>query len=181
MTNKLLPVLLRFRQHSLAIQSDIEAMYNQVRIPDYDRDALRFFWVNDGKITHYRMTSHLFGGKWCAASSTYALRRTIHDNQDIDPLVRETIERDFYVDDCLKSCIHKGQARTVIHETPKVLQEGGFNLTKFVVNDSELLSEISEEHRAKEARDFTPDMPGKVLGIKWNISADAFYFDVQIS
>ena len=42
--NNLLHVLLRFRQHSIAIQADIEAMYNQVVIPKEDRDCLRFLW-----------------------------------------------------------------------------------------------------------------------------------------
>ncbi|XP_071848513.1 uncharacterized protein [Apostichopus japonicus] len=62
MINKLLPVLLRFRQHSIAVQADIEAMYNQVRIPARDRDALRFLWYINGKLRYLRMTSHLFGG-----------------------------------------------------------------------------------------------------------------------
>ena len=75
--NKLLPVLLHFRQHSIDIQGDIDAMYNQVRIPSYDRDALRFLWYIDGKLEYFRMTSHLFGVVWCAASSNYALCRTV--------------------------------------------------------------------------------------------------------
>ena len=59
--NQLIPVLLRFRQHSIAIQGDIEAMYNQVKIPERDRDALGFLWYTAGELVSYRMTSHLFG------------------------------------------------------------------------------------------------------------------------
>ena len=87
LVNKLLSVLLRFRQHSIAIQADIEAMYNQVRIPLRDRDALRFLWYIDGKLQYYRMTSHLFGGVWCASSSTYALRGTVNETPAVEPLV----------------------------------------------------------------------------------------------
>lgn len=42
--NNLLHVLLRFRLHKFAFHADIEAMYNQVKIPIKDRDALRFLW-----------------------------------------------------------------------------------------------------------------------------------------
>ena len=35
-------VLLRFRQYPYAFTADIKAMYNQVRVPEKDRDALRF-------------------------------------------------------------------------------------------------------------------------------------------
>ncbi|PIK34566.1 hypothetical protein BSL78_28612 [Apostichopus japonicus] len=119
MINKLLPVLLRFRQHSIAVQADIEAMYNQVRIPARDRDALRFLWYINGKLRYLRMTSHLFGGVWCAASSAYALRRTITDLPSVIPLVKYAVERSFYVDDCLSSVSSKSDAEIIIRETPR--------------------------------------------------------------
>ena len=140
-------VLLRFRQQGIAIQADIEAMHNQVRIPVKDRDALRFLWYTDNQLTCYRMTSHLFGGVWCASSSAYTLRQTVVDSPSIDPLVKYTIDKSFYVDDCLSSVASKSHANIVITETPKTLAEGGFNLTKFVVNDKELLTEVSVECR----------------------------------
>ncbi|XP_038046729.1 uncharacterized protein LOC119720934 [Patiria miniata] len=176
--NKLLLVLLRFRQHSIAIQADIEAMYNQVKIPPRDRDALRFLWYSDGLLEYYRMTSHLFGGVWCASSSTYALSRTVIDTPNVHPLVRYTVNKSFYVDDCLSSVSSKTDAKTVIKETPKVLRKGGFSLKKFVVNDEELLSEVSEDCVAEEVRTFGPLCESRTLGTKWKVSTDEFFFEV---
>ncbi|XP_038071202.1 uncharacterized protein LOC119740069 [Patiria miniata] len=178
LVNKLLPVLLRFRQHSIAIQADIEAMYNQVKIPPQDRDALRFLWYRDGHLEYYRMTSHLFGGVWCASSSTYALSRTVIDTPDVSPLVRYTVDKSFYVDDCLSSVASKNDAETVIRETPRVLSNGGFSLKKFVVNDEELLSEVSEDCVAEGVRTLGPVCESRALGIKWKISTDEFFFEV---
>ena len=62
LANKLLHVLLRFRQYEFAVAADIQAMYHQVKIPVKDRDALRFLWLEGDHIREYRMTSHLFGG-----------------------------------------------------------------------------------------------------------------------
>ena len=177
--NQLLPVLLRFRQHSIAIQADIESMYHQVRIPPNDRDALRFLWYVDGKLTCYRMTSHLFGGVWCASSSSYALQRTVEDAPHVSPIIRQTVEKSFYVDDCLKSADAKSDAKEIIKETPAVLRTGGFHLTKFVVNDSELLDEVSHECRAKEVQELGPYSEGRALGVKWNILADEFFFEIE--
>ena len=82
LNNKLIHVLFRFRQYQYAITADIEAMYHQVKIPMKYLNALRFLWQEeDGSKVEYRMTSHLFGGVWCASSSTYALRKIVQDTQ----------------------------------------------------------------------------------------------------
>ena len=85
MTNKLVGVLLRFREGKYAIMSDIQAMFHQVVVPTEQRDALRFLWWKDGNLNEkteiYRMTRHVFGGVWCSSAATYALRRTADDNK----------------------------------------------------------------------------------------------------
>ena len=177
--NRLLHILLRFRLHEFAVQADITAMYNQIKIPECQRDALRFLWYKDNNLIHLRMSTHLFGGVWCASSSTYALRRTISDNPGVDPLVKDTILNDMYVDDLAKSVKTRSEVRKIVVGVPAVLQTGGFNLTKFAVNDNELLEEIPLCFRAKEVHDFTPESVGKTLGIKWNIHDDTFSFSIQ--
>ena len=111
LTNKLLHVLLRFRQYCYAISADVECMYMQVKIPETDRNALRFLWYDDDEnIVSYRMTSHLFGGIWCSSSSTYALRKTCQDKHTSE-LVKDVILRSFYVDDLLCSMETSMQVR----------------------------------------------------------------------
>ena len=63
LTNKLVNILLRFRQFRHGIMANIEAMYYQVRVPVHDRNALHFLWYNDNELVHYRMVVHVFGGK----------------------------------------------------------------------------------------------------------------------
>lgn len=40
----LLAVLLRFREHSIAVSSDVRGMFHQVRLLPEDRPLLRFLW-----------------------------------------------------------------------------------------------------------------------------------------
>ena len=69
LTNSLVGVIIRFRQGNVAIMSDIEAMFHQVRVAPEHTDLLRFLWWPDGRLDEevatYRMCVHLFG----AASS----------------------------------------------------------------------------------------------------------------
>ena len=175
LNNKLLHVLLRFRQFEFAIMADIEAMYLQVKIPEKDRNCLRFLWQDGDSISEYRMTSHLFGGVWCASSSTFALRRVVQDVSSSD-LVCDTVNRAFYVDDMLKSVSSLDEAVEVISGTRAALMSGGFNLTKFVVNDSRLLPFIAEEDRAKEVKEITAEAFSKALGIHWDVADDSFFY-----
>ena len=182
MNNNLLHILLRFRQHHFAFSADVEAMYYQVLIPAKDRDCLRFLWFDEcGDIAHYRMTRHVFGGVWCASSSTYALRKTLSDCPDVvDPLVEDTIRKSFYVDDCLKSCASEQDAQLIIEGTRSVLSRGGFNLTKFIANEAGLLNLVPQSHWATEGKDLGGDCNSKTLGVKWDVSRDLFYFEADL-
>ena len=50
LTNPLTAVLLRFREHKIALVEDREAMYHQCMIPKRERDMLRFLWPKDGDL-----------------------------------------------------------------------------------------------------------------------------------
>ncbi|GBP51953.1 hypothetical protein EVAR_80048_1 [Eumeta japonica] len=53
-------VIMRFRQHPVAVSADISEMFMQIKIKPEDRDALRYLWRGDKgneKPTEYRMTS----------------------------------------------------------------------------------------------------------------------------
>ena len=174
-TNKLISVLLRFRQFRYAIMADIEAMYLQVRIPVEDRNALRFLWYDNGSVVEYRMSSHLFGGVWCSASSTYSLWRTVVDSNP-SALISNTIMSSFYVDDMLKFVSTFEEATEVIHGTREALRHGGFRLTKFKVNDQQLLCEIDVADRAGQVKDLVPDTFSKALGVRWDVYRDSFQY-----
>ena len=180
LNNRLLHVMLRFRQHQFVVMSDIEAMYYQVLIPPGDRDSLRFLWYDEnGEIIHCRMTRHLFGGIWCSSSSTYALRKVLEDNPVSDPVVSDTVSKSFYVDDCLRSCPTIEEAKVVVIQVKELLSKGGFRLTKFVVNDNAVLQSIPIEDRATEVKDLDQSSNSKALGVKWAVSDDVFYFEVD--
>lgn len=51
MINNLTGVLIRFRQHRIALMCDIEKMFHQFHVSEKDRDYLRFLWWENGDLS----------------------------------------------------------------------------------------------------------------------------------
>ena len=111
------------------------------------------------------------------------MRRTAQDNEGLFPLeVIETVNKDFYVDDCLKSVTDEDSAVSLVPKLGQLLSNGGFHLTKWVSNSPNVLATIPESERAKSVKDLQFGvMPSqRALGIKWNVESDTFDFKVKI-
>ena len=96
LTNSLIGVLLRFRKGQIAIASDIEAMFYQIKMAPKDRDCLRFLWWPGGELSLdpevYRMKVHLFGAKSSPSCATFCLRETAREfGKFFDPIIAETV------------------------------------------------------------------------------------------
>ena len=65
----------------IALVSDIEAMFHQVRVKPHDRDLLRFLWWPNGELSipaqPYRMKVHLFGASSSPSCDAFCLRQTV--------------------------------------------------------------------------------------------------------
>ena len=54
--NNLVGVLSRFREHPIAVLSDIEGMFMQIAVRQEDQSALRFLWMIDNSIRQFQFT-----------------------------------------------------------------------------------------------------------------------------
>ena len=189
LTNSLLGVLIRFRQEPVAIMGDVQSMFHQVRVPEEDRDLLRFLWWPKGdftkKLEEYRMTVHLFGAVSSPSCANFAMRRNAEDHKhEFSPDVANTILRNFYVDDCLKSLSSSSAAVKHVADLRKLMSIGRFNLTKWASNDRQVLESIPPDERAKDVKelDLECDMlpTERALGVSWLVETDALSFKVII-
>ena len=116
MTNKLVGVLLRFREDPIAFLADIEAIICQVQVSPEHCDLLRFLWFWDGDYDkpteEYQMLIHLFGATSSPSCAGFCLRKVAEEFEDeFSPETIETIRKNFYVDDYLKSVSDTKTAR----------------------------------------------------------------------
>ena len=144
-------VLLICIMYSCVISGDVQAIYNQVKLPVGYVDMMRFLW--NGRA--YRKTSQLFGDSWCATRAVYALRRVtqydpVHRSDDVISAIRNGL----YVADLLLSYSCPDRALSVWKEVTESLATRGFNFTNFVTYHLMLLASILDAARAKGVKIF---------------------------
>jgi hypothetical protein len=175
LVNSMLGVLWRFRWQPVAVVSDIEAMFHQVRVPEHDRDALRFLWWSQpdksSSPEEFRMCVHLFGATSSPSCASFALQQTIDDNAgDFPSIVSKIARSSFYVDDCLVSYANETDAVEISKQLKEMLLRGGFNLTKWVSNRATVTQQLSDTLEEQPISAFPLEQ--QVLGIIWNLKDD---------
>ena len=127
----LIGIIFRFREHEMALSADIEAMFLQVAVPTDDSRCLRFLWreTPEQRIDVYEYTRHVFGAKSSPTCANYALHQVARDNAKNDEALVKTVQRNFYMDDFLKSVKTSHEGIEVYHRVREVLSKGGFKLT----------------------------------------------------
>ena len=185
LTNQIAGVLLCFREEPIAVTGDIEAMLHQVKVPEKQRNYLRFLWWKDSDldkdVVDHEIAAHVFGGVSSPSCSNYALKRTASDNlkkygEDVASILR----RNFYVDDMLKSFSSIEEAIRITGKVKELCKEGGFNLTKFSSNNLDVLKTIQDKDRKDGVKD--KDLAigvlakDKALGVRWNVGETLWAF-----
>ena len=160
----LVGMILRFREEYCALSADIESMFLQVKVPDSDAKCLRFIWRknSDDVLKIYEYTRHIFGAKSSPTCASYALQRTISDNESSFPVSALKAKSSFYMDDFIISCPSKEEALELKKDTIKLTACGGFNLTKWVSNIVECC----------DPETWNSTSTTSVLGIQWNYKED---------
>ncbi|XP_043214441.1 uncharacterized protein LOC122377914 [Amphibalanus amphitrite] len=186
LTNSLVDVLVRFRQETVAFTGDIESMFLQVMVPESDRNYLSFLWWPEGDTSStprvFRMTRHLFGATSSPSCANYALHRTAEDfGTGYTPEVKKTLQRSFYVDDVCQSTTSEASAAKMAQDLKQLCSMGGFRLTKFNSNSTEVLRALSEDDKGKTETHLGQETSSseRVLGVLWDTHRDELGFSID--
>ncbi|VDK45408.1 unnamed protein product, partial [Cylicostephanus goldi] len=165
-------ILLRFRIGQIAMISDVEKAFLQVRLHEEDRDATRCLWLKNHRqapspnnVQTLRFTRVTFG----LMPSPFLLAATTHyhlDQYKDTKLVKE-MKENLYVDNLILCTDQTEGAIKLYHTTKGMFQDLKMNLREFVSNDKETMQAIA-------CKDKSPELAPKVLGIKWDSVKDAF-------
>ena len=177
--NSLFGVLIRFREHPVAICGDISKMYHRVKIPEIDQHVHRYLWRDmevSRKSDTYIKTVLTFGDKPAPAMAQVALKRTAEEAESTHPEAAMILKESTYMDDICASVETDQEARKLTDEMDKVLANGGFQVKEWLSNKS-LRGE--SRHDDREMNLLQSLSEEKVLGVTWNQERDSFSYKVK--
>ena len=186
--NSLIGVLLRFRSEQVAISADVEQMFHCFKVTEEHHKYLRFSWYDGNDpakpLVEYQMCVHVFGNSPSPAVATFGLRKAAQAAEpEFGSEVRDYVDRDFYVDDGLKSVPTSQEAINLLQSTKQALEANGkLRLHKIASNSKEVLGAFEASELASDltnvelASDELPEQTS--LGLIWNLERDTFKFRV---
>ena len=188
LTNSLVGVLTRFREERIALVADVQEMFYQVAVDPSDHGYLRFLWWPGGMLNdspkEYYMKVHLFGARSSPSCASFCLKQAAEDSMsDYPDDVVQSIKRNFYVDDYLKSVANEEEAIQLVRDATSLLKSKGFRLTKWLSDSKKVISHVDEAERAKSASNLQlngDSCSEHILGVHWNVSSDSFGFKVNL-
>ena len=109
------------------------------------------------------------------------MKCTAEDGEiEIGARAAETLKKNFYVDDALKSVPAEGDTVELIRAGNGMCAKGGFNRTKLISNSRKEMMSVPPENRAKEFKglDLGIDklLIERALGVHWCDESDTFKF-----
>ena len=164
--NSIVDILIRFRLHNIAIVTDIEKAFHQIKIDKSQRDLFRFFWLTDindpnSSFKIFRFKVLPFG----ANCSPFILNIVLqHHLRGLEGQTSEKLLQDTYVDNIITGVNTIEEALNFYEEANEAMNKASFNLKYWNTNNPELNGLFK--------RQTTEATIVKILGYLWCESTD---------
>ncbi|XP_052446016.1 uncharacterized protein LOC127987697 [Carassius gibelio] len=179
----LLGVLIRFREHRVAISGDIKGMFHQVRLLPRDRPLLRFLWRDlkpENPPDVYEWQVLPFGTTCSPCCATFAVQRHVFTHCQPGDKLQQSVERCFYVDNCLQSTASLTEAKELINGLRSLLGSGGFEICQWASNEASVVSRLPKEARSENTELWISlsqsDPQEMTLGLNWRYVVDTLHY-----
>lgn len=132
------------------------------------------------------MKVHIFGNSPSPAVAIYGLRRAaLYGEAEFGTDARHFIERDFYVDDGLKSFSSISEAISLLKATKDMLAIFSLRLHSLASNSPAVMHAFSSADYAKDLKHLNLDTHSTPLqcslGLSWDLQNDTFTFHVNLN
>ncbi|XP_072931477.1 uncharacterized protein [Epargyreus clarus] len=179
-------VVMKFRQHMVAVTADIKEMFMQVKLRTEDRDALRYLWRgnrrDDQPPEEYRMTSLIFGASSSPSTAIFVKNLNAKKYEETEPEAASAIIEKHYVDDYLDSFRSLEEAIRITSSVRDIHRRACFELKQWKSNTPALLRALGEQESSQDIELYKAgEQLERVLGIVWKPDTDELTFNLNLT
>ncbi|XP_059080085.1 uncharacterized protein LOC131878188 [Tigriopus californicus] len=176
-------ILLRMRTSPIVLAGDVSKMFLQINLSPNDQDVVRFLCENpkSGEVQICKFSTLVFGLTCSPYLANAVIQHLAKNNAQDHPLASKILQNDIYVDDVFIYADTADQAIEQLQDVTKLLEKGGFNLTKFISNCPEVCKRItSDKLNPKALLDLQEDeQKGKTLGVSFHTNTDELIYKIH--
>ena len=169
--NKLQEIMIRWSMHKIGLHTDIQKMYNCVKLKESDWCYQRYLWQENldvGKDPEEKVILTLiYGVKPSGNLAERCIRVTAMLSKTEYPHIYELIILDIYVDDCISGGRSPKEAAIIADQLEIVLNRGGFSLKGVAFSKKKPPESLSEDGESVV-----------VAGIRWYTEDDEITLNV---
>ena len=131
------------------------------------------------------MTVHIFGNGPSPAVTTFGMRKTVEDGEEVyGEKTKEFICNNFYVDDGLTFWPMEEEVIDLIRNAQACFETANLHLHKVASNSALVMEAFPPEDRAKDVKDLDlrqDVLPTqRALGVQWDLEDDQLTFSVSV-
>lgn len=178
--NDLFSILLRFRQHLIALTGDIEKMYRQIQIEPPLRKFQQILWRDNPRlpVETYQLQTITYGTASASYLATKCLQHLANLNSEKFVIASKIIKNDFYMDDLLTGGDTIQEVSKLQAEITAILSSAELPIRKFLSNNADILSNSLNPNSAYFTVPLGERENAKTLGVSWNSVADVIQYDL---
>ena len=170
--NRLVDIFVRWRCHSVVFHTDVQKMYNSIKLHPSHWGLQRYLWqdqLDPTKPPEEKVIKTLiYGIKSSGNQAERGLRETARLFKEEYPQVNDIVSNDVYVDDCLSGETTVKITHEVADDLEVVISRGGFGLKGFTFSGQRPQESLSNDGETVS-----------VAGLKWYPQEDEIALDVQ--
>lgn len=180
--SNIVDILFRFRCFKIGFSADVVQMYRQVKINRQQWDLQRVFWRRNENedLREYWLTCVTQGMACAAHCAVRAMIQCGSDGKVTFPLAADVIQNNFYMDDCTAGAHDSHLAIETYKQLNECLATGGFQLNKWMSNDSQFLENIGV-HSRQSSEQVLKIEHSAILGVNWVTTNDQLTIKLNLA
>ncbi|XP_052746923.1 uncharacterized protein LOC128199792 [Bicyclus anynana] len=180
-------IILRWQNHTLCLVSDIDKIYQQVKVTLEDADQLqRILWRDESGTTQQDRMSRVTFGKAYAYYPAANVLQQLATNEDIyNAAAVEKILQDIYTNDLMTGYQTVEECMQLKNEISYILEKGGIVVQKGASSSKATMEKLEKGRGNKQAEleigtEKELEVTQKVLGLTWDSSTYKFKYSIRL-